>query len=72
MRIKNFEHFRGTITFDVDNRGEIFQVEMATDFHGTVGVTDIDDFTKNYTVSEYDALENFVDGCVNLLLNGGV
>ncbi|MGL9942370.1 MULTISPECIES: hypothetical protein [Enterococcus] len=62
--IKNFVHDfdSSTITFEVEREGVTNHVETRDTGYGTTS-TDINDFTEDWSDSEYNQLEEFLNGC---------
>ena len=66
--IKNFIHEfdSSTITFEVEREGVTNHVETRDTGYGTT-YTDINDFTEDWPDSEYNQLEEFLNGCQEIV-----
>ena len=66
--IKNFVHDfdSSTITFEVERDGITNYVETRDTGYGTTS-TDINDFTEDWSDSEYNQLEEFLNGCQEIV-----
>lgn len=68
MLIEDFTHDfpAGKISFEVVLNGEKNIVQVEETAYGA-RYTDIDEFTEDWSDGEYEALENFVSGCTEIL-----
>ena len=68
IHIKNFVHDfdSSTITFEVERNGVTNHVETRDSSYGTTA-TDIDEFTEDWSDSEYEQLDEFLHGCQEIV-----
>lgn len=68
MQIVNFQHNgkNKNISFGINHNGKTNNISVTKTESGTT-MTDIQDFTNDWSESEHMQLESFVDGCSNML-----
>lgn len=68
MKINNFKHddINSVIEFEIENDGEVNKVTVES-IKGGTQFTDIDDFAEDWADEEYSQLEEFINGCSEML-----
>ena len=66
MKINNFVHDEGKVTFEVLHENKTNVVEIIKTQYGA-SMTDIDSFTSDWDENTYDQLDSFANGCTDIV-----